>query len=274
MEEIIENIRNWLTNEAKNENCYYKLYTIKYPSARPTDRDLRAQNFHSKNIDESIEKITNDINIHGRLAKEYFVITHVSCKQDKAGVNLLVNNPLFQNQSNVNGFGSSNDNSLELMRMHYENSQNLKEEIQNLRHEHAMEKLYDRIDQIESANKTFLDTISGFIQSDVGKQIVNGVTQIISLKIKNNTPQTNNSLPQQTQQEVIKNDMPEAEHNANNDQQDNANSLVESLQKLDQVFGEREGINALEKLSQYCINNPEMAKSILNNIANERANNI
>lgn len=285
MEETLNLIREWFELEQKNENCFYKLYTIKYPNSRVSEKDLRSTNWNTSNIDECLEKIENDLRIHGSLAKEYFLLTHISGKTDKAGVNLLFKNPffnynlnnsMFQNSS-INGMHNINsfDNPMiDLMKQHHENSQSLRDEIQSLRHEHQIEKLENRISELEYNNRTFPETVSNFLQSDVGKQIVQSFTQLMSIKMQkpNSNASVNNDVQQQPVQEENVSD--HIQNDAENVHRENVNSLQNSLQKLDSVFGQEKGIGALEKLSDYCINNPEMAKTILNNMSNGTANNI
>lgn len=287
MEETLNLIREWFELEQKNDNCYYKLYTVKYPNSRVSEKDLRSTNWNTSNIDECMEKIQNDLRIHGSLAKEYFLLTHVSGKTDKSGVNLLFKNPLYNynlnnsmyNSAGVNGINSmynSFDNPMiELMKQHHENNQAMRDEIQNLRHEHQIEKMESRISELEYNNRTFPETISNFLQSDVGKQVVSSFTQLMSIKMQKPDPVQN--IPnEQPVQQTVKNEGVTDNLNVDEEKEhrQNVSSLQTSLQKLDHVFGHQNGINALEKLSDYCINNPEMAKSILNNLQNGTTNSI
>jgi hypothetical protein len=288
MDETLSLIREWFELEQKNDNCFYKLYTIKYPNSRVSEKDLRSTNWNTSNIDECIEKIHNDLRIHGSLAKEYFMLTHVSGKTDKSGVNLLFKNPLFNYNINnsiysnagvngVNSIHNSFDNPMiELLKQHHENSQALKDEIQNLRHEHQIEKMESRISELEYNNRTFPETVSNFLQSDVGKQIVSSFTQLMSIKMQKPDAQTQNIVDQQPVQQTVNNESvtDDLSEDAEKEHRNNVSSLQTSLQRLDSVFGYQKGINALEKLATYCCNNPEMAKSILNNLENGTTNNI
>ena len=143
---------------------------------------------------------------------------------------------------------------LNLMKENHSSNSQMREEILNLRHEHQLEKMDNRIAELEEGQKNSVEKIGEFFQTDVGQKIVGSITQLLSQKmtITNKTEPT-----QHIQQQQVEKPIENPEHK----QDKEISSLNDSLMKLDQVFN-GDGLSALNELAQFCIDNPEMAKSL------------
>lgn len=258
MEKTIEKIKAWFESEAKNDNCFYRLYSVKYVNSSYNRKDLRSTNFITETKEECLQKIISDITIHGATSNKFFVINHMDTKKDPHPITLFVENPFFepQNQksSGINGIGNftqNNDSLFNLMREHHSTSSALKEEMQQLRHEHELEKMDTRIADLETGQKTAVDSISDFMQTDVGQKIVASLTTLMSIKMQNGkTPDPIQGYEEKKEpmQETRKPEESEQVQKLNN-----------SLSKLDKVF-KGEGLDALSELADFCVENPDLAQ--------------
>ena len=261
MENSFEKVKNWFESESKNDNCFYRLYTIKYANSNATRKDLRSTNFISSSIGESLNKLQNDINIHAQTSERFFLLNHISDKKDAHPISVVFENTFYDQAKNkvsgINGIYSTQNNDsnalLTLMKDHHTSSSQLKEEILALRHEHTIEKMDNRIGELETSQKNSIDRLGEFFQTDVGQQIVSGITQLLSQKMTNKPTQEQNTVqPVQPIRPIQK---------AESKQDSRVSNLNESLQKLDSVF-DGDGLNALNELAQYCLENPMIAKQL------------
>jgi hypothetical protein len=264
MENSFEKVKNWFESESKNDNCFYRLYTIKYANSNATRKDLRSTNFISSSIDESLNKLQNDINIHAQTSERFFLLNHISDKKDAHPISIVFENTFYDQAKNkvsgINGIYSTQNNDsnalLTLMKDHHTSSSQLREEILALRHEHTIEKMDNRIGELEESQKNSIDRLGEFFQTDVGQQIVTGITQLLSQKM---TPNTTSVQPVQPVQPIRP--IQPKKTIAEPKQDSRVNNLNESLQKLDSVF-DGDGLNALNELAQYCLENPMIAKQL------------
>lgn len=256
----IEKVANWLDSERKNENCFYRFYTIKYANSNATRKDLRSTNFVTQSLEECLNKLQNDMVIHGQTAEKFFLLNHISDKKDAHPISIVFENPYYDSSVHkspgINGIYSTHNNNdmiLNLMKENHSSNSQMREEILNLRHEHQLEKMDNRIAELEDGQKNSVEKIGEFFQTDVGQKIVGSITQLLSQKMSiSNKPEPKQHIQQQVEKPV---------ENPEHKQDKEISSLNDSLMKLDQVF-DGDGLSALNELAQFCIDNPEMAKSL------------
>jgi len=266
MEETINKIKNWFDSEAKNDNCFYRLYTVKFVNSSYGRKDLRSTNYITDSKEECLQKIISDITIHGATSNKYFVINHMDGKKDPHPIALFVENPFFdpgsQKTSGVNGIGNlnqNNDSMYNLMREHHQTSSQLKEEMQSLRHEHELEKMDGRIAELETGHKTAVDSISDFMQTDVGQKIVSSLTTLMSIKMQQGKQpvQPVQNEPISGYEEPVPRTQTRKTDNVDSEQ---VQKLNDSLRKLDEVFN-GEGLIALNEIAEFCKTNPDLAQT-------------
>ncbi len=273
MQSTIEKIKNWFDLEAKNDNCFYKLYTVKFVNSSYGRKDLRSTNFHTETKEECINKLINDINIHGATANKFFVINHFEGKRDPHPITLIVENPHFvpdtQKYSTINGihnYQNSNNEMLSLMREHNDQASRLREELIQMKHQHEIEKMDSRIAELETGQKTVVDSITDFMQSEVGQKIVSSFTTLMSIKMQQKSePSVTNTQKDLSHQEYQET----KQQQQTTDNTDKIDKLNNSLQKLDNVFN-GEGLEALNELAQFCVENPSIAQQFRKQQANEQ----
>ena len=274
MEQTLSKIRSWFGTEAKNDNGFYRLYSVKHANSTPNRKDLRSTNFITDNLNDSVTKLDSDIKIHGSTAQQFFALFHVENKKDPHPVIIIFENPFFDSAiqkgntsfNSINGINSNynqqhNIGMLSMMKEHHENTSSLREEMQNLRHEHELEKMDSRIADLEFEQKTSVDRIGEFFQTDVGQQIVSGITQLMSQKMaqpKNNKEQQPERQPEQQP----------VRQNQKSDKNADVEKLNNSLVKLDKVF-KGDGLQALNELADFCVQNPVLAKQFRKQQENE-----
>lgn len=260
----LDKVSNWLSSERKNDNCYYRFYTIKFANSNATRKDLRSTNFVTQNLEECIEKLNKDMIIHGQTAEKFFLLNHISDKKDAHPISIVFENPYYDSSvhknSSIHGISSYNNNDmiLSLMKDNHASNSQMREEIMSLRHEHELEKMDTRIAELEDGQKNSVERIGEFFQTDVGQKIVSSITQLLSQKMA--IPQQQNKVDQ-VQAKPIDKAVPNAIANPEHKQDKEISSLNNSLVKLDQVF-DGEGLSALNELAQFCVDNPEMAKTL------------
>lgn len=270
MEETIQKIKNWFSTEAKNDNGFYRLYTVKFANSTANRKDLRSTNFLTDNLNDSLQKLDTDIKIHGSTAQQFFVLSHVESKKDPHPIILVFENPFFDSSvqkgnsfnslntiNGINGNMNANIGMISMLKEHHESTAMLREEMQNLRHQHELEKMDSRISELEFEQKTSFDRFGDFFQTDVGQQIVSGITQLVSQKMAQQ-PQKNITPTKQ----VINTEPIKKEKKVQNQQiTDNPDvqKLNDSLVKLDSVF-EGDGLQALHELAEFCKKNPIIAQ--------------
>jgi len=262
MEETINKIKSWFDSEAKNDNCFYRLYTVKFVNSSYGRKDLRSTNYITDSKEECLQKLISDITIHGATSNKYFVINHMDGKKDPHPIALFVENPFFdpgsQKTSGVHGIGNfnqNNDSMFNLMREHHQTSSQLREDMQSLRHEHELEKMDSRIAELETGQKTTVDSISDFMQTDVGQKIVASLTTLMSIKMQQG------KQPVQPVQEPIHGyEEPVQTRRTDNVDSEQVQKLNDSLKKLDEVF-DGDGLSALSELADFCKNNPDLAQT-------------
>lgn len=277
MEDTNVKIKNWFSTEAKNDNGFYRLYTVKFANSTPNRKDLRATNFITDNIQDSLTKLDTDIKIHGDTSQQFFAILHVESKKDPHPIVLIVENPYYNTNfqkgstfSSINGINNNNNSSynaqigmISMMKEHHESTSMLQQEMQQLRHEHEVEKMDSRISDLEYSQKTSVDRIGEFFQTDVGQQIVGGITQLVSQKMSQQPAQQ----PVQPTEQTIKNTSAQQQPAQKSDNPQ-AQKLNDSLMKLDKVF-RGEGLEALNELADFCVKNPILAKQFRKQSENE-----
>jgi|TARA_R110000824_G_C15231140_1_gene678586 hypothetical protein len=262
----LDKVSNWLESERKNDNCYYRFYTIKFANSNATRKDLRSTNFVTQNLDDCITKLNNDMIIHGQTAEKFFLLNHIGDKKDAHPISIVFENPYYDSSvhksSGIHGIHSMNNNNndmiLNLMKDNHNSNSQMREEIMNLRHEHELEKMDTRIAELEDGHKNSVERIGEFFQTDVGQKIVSSVTQLLSQKMA--IPQKQNEV-QKPIKTSINEPVQKTIENPEHKQDKEISSLNESLVKLDQVFN-GDGLNALNELAQFCVDNPDMAKQI------------
>ena len=267
LREALEKVRDFFESEEKGDCGYYRIYSAKYADSTVGKTELRGSNFKTQSIDESIEKLEGDLRSKGRYSGKFFHIKHYTGKTDPSPVFTVIENPFFDpnahkqygsSQSGINGIGA-NDMILGLLQSHSNETINLREKIKDLEHQREMDRMEDRISQLESGQRNVLDTLLDFVQSDTGQQIAGGIFGLLQTKL---TIPQNNVV---NQHEQPKNDFEQPKPEPQSDAQNNAANLVsQSLHNLDQVFGTGEGLNALYELSVFCMNNPDKAKMLRN----------
>jgi len=270
MEQTLSKIRSWFGTESKNDNGFYRLYSVKHANSTPNRKDLRSTNFITDNLNDSVTKLDSDIKIHGSTAQQFFALFHVENKKDPHPVIIVFENPFYDSAiqkgntsfNSINGmnghFNNHNVGMLGMMKEHHENTASLREEMQNLRHEHELEKMDSRIADLEYEQKTSVDRIGEFFQTDVGQQIVSGITQLMSQKM---------AQPKQQKQQPVEQKQQPVEQNNKSDNPD-VQKLNDSLVKLDKVF-KGEGLDALNELADFCVKNPVLAKQFRKQQENE-----
>jgi len=266
MEQTITKIRSWFNTEAKNDNGFYRLYSVKHANSTPSRKDLRSTNFITDNLTDSVTKLDSDIKIHGSTAQQFFHLYHIENKKDPHPVILVFENPFFDSAiqkgntsfNAINGMSGINHNigMISMLKEHHENQASLREEMQNLRHEHELEKLDNRISELEFEQKTAVDRIGEFFQTDVGQQIVSGITQLLSQKMAQKPAQQQPAQQQPVQQQPVQQQPVQQENKSDNP---DVQKLNDSLVKLDKVF-HGEGLDALHELADFCVKNPLLAK--------------
>lgn len=261
----LEKVSNWLSSERKNDNCYYRFYTIKYANSNATRKDLRSTNFVTESLEECINKLKNDLIIHGQTAEKFFLLNHVADKKDAHPISIVFENPYYDSSvhknSSIHGISSmhnNNDMILSLMKDNHTSNSQMREEIMSLRHEHELEKMDTRIAELEDGQKNSIERIGEFFQTDVGQKIVGSITQLLSQKMA--VPQSKEQVNQEQEKQIDK-PVPKAITNPEHKQDKEISNLNDSLVKLDKVF-DGDGLSALNELAQFCVDNPEMAKTL------------
>ena len=265
----IQKVKNWFESERKNDNCFYRFYTIKFANSNATRKDLRSTNFVTESLEDCLHKLSNDMAIHGQTAEKFFLLNHISDKKDAHPISIVFENPYYDSSlhksSGINGIYSTHNNTndilLNIMKENHSKHSEMREEIMNLRHSHEMERMNDRIGELEQSQKNAFDRIGEFFQTDVGQQIVGSVTQLIGQKMTINKNANNNVQPVAKVQQHIEQPVEQPKTDPEHKQDQQVSNLNTSLMKLDQVF-EGDGLNALNELAQFCVDNPEMAKQL------------
>jgi hypothetical protein len=269
-EKEFNKIQNFFNTQAKTENGYYRLYTVKTTDTKPKNNtDLRAVNFESESIEESLERLANDIKHYANTSNRFFVLKHYSAKTDPNPIFLYFANPYFDptsqraflnNRHSINGMNNNSYNDpmfIDMMKDHYEQKGQLQDQIKELQHQRELDRLEDRIAGLEQGQKTVVDSVKEFLNSDVGQQIAGGIVGIFQAKMM----QQPNPVQQNTPyQEPIKQPPQEEsfEPQHKEDQEEQVQKVNQALVNLNNVFN-GEGIDALLELSEFCINNPGLA---------------
>lgn len=270
IDEQIEIAKQFFEAAGKNDHCYYRLYAVKHVDSTYTQSDLKAQNFETDSMEDSLSRLKRDMEYCGQYSRPFFVLKHFSTKSDPAPIERILKNPLFDpshqkgnvngNNNSINGLNGNNESMLiTLLKSHHAETMQLRSELQDLRHERELELLEDRISGLENSSKTKVDVFSDFLNTPVGQQlagIFGGVlaTQFSAAKVAVVVPAVANVQ----NEEVPSNHVQDKQIV---DQTDAVNRITNSLQTLDQIF-DGDGITALDEIAKFCANNPGFAQSL------------
>lgn len=254
--EILESFESWLDDQAKNQKWLFKIYLIKNSDQNPTKKDLVYINGKSSNKEESILMLEKALNLLLPNGKEFIVIEHISQLSDPNGLDLVFKNPLYKKNMYQSSSISGIDNMqyLSMQEKHFREIQDLKDQINQIKQDHKIDELENRISGILEEKKTTFDLIQGFLESSAGKTLIQGVTQIINAKMN-----SSNAIPQTTQ-EVKPDPVPEPVQDT-----DQNEVINRSMANLSNVFG-NDVIENLYHLSNWVNNNPELATSLIGQI--------
>lgn len=255
--EILQSFENWLDDQAKNDKWLFKIYLIKNSDSNPTKKDLVYINNKSTSKEESISLLDKALNLLLPNGKEFIVIEHISQIADPNGLDIVFKNPLYRKnmyQSNsISGIDSMQY--LNAQEKHFREIQDLKDQINQIKQDHKINELENRISGILEEKKTTFELIQGFLESSAGKTLIQGVTQIINSKLNNKQPVNN---PQAVQE--ISEPIPEPVQDV-----DQTDLINQSMANMSNVFG-NEVVENLYHLSNWVNSNPELATSLIGQI--------
>lgn len=262
----LEKARDFFTKQAKNDACFYKLYDVKYIDTKFNRDDLRASNYETTSQVESLERLTSDMRHLGDRAAQFWVVRHYANKADSQPISFYLKN-VFYNPENhkhtangsVNGFGNSsiNGDMIGLLREHFKQTAELKQEMAELRHQYEMERMEDRISELENSKKGKLDAVNDFLETPIGTQIGGALLALIQIKLLGGAQVPAMPMPTQPIEQEE-----QASDSANFEQDEQIHKVSKSLERFQKVFG-GDSIAALEKLSIFCEKNPTVAQNLL-----------
>lgn len=260
IDNIIENFENWLDDQAKNSKWYFKIYLVKSNDVNPSKANLVYINTKSEDKYQSMEMLRKALELLCVNGKEYVVIQHIASKTDGTGLDLYFKNPMYKKNNYSSSIsGVDNMQYLSIQEKHFREIQDLKDEINQIKQDHKITELENRISGILEEKKTTLDFIQGFLESNTGQQLVKGITQIINTKLSLKSQQPINQLPEPVQNEIVS---PEPKQDT-----DQTQIINESMANLQNVFGQ-DVIENLYHLSNWVNKNPELATSLIGQIKN------
>lgn len=258
----LKRAESFLKSTNKNEHCYWKLYASKYPNGKPNPNNLKATNFESDDLTDSLRILQNEMMLHGQLSPKFWLLVAVASKNDPNGITMHLHNALCDESTfnpTIAGFPQSNTSNqmqqqlLDMQRQMWEKTSELQQQLLEEKHDRELERLSDRIAGLEDSRKTIVDAIAGFADSGTGRLIVAGIMGIIQQKMA--TP----SAPIHPQ-------TPMGENNADaTPSPDDAtpSDVRESLQSLKNQFGESYA-DVLKGIAEFCTNNPQYAQQLMN----------
>lgn len=271
LRESIEEIDHFFKKRGKNENSFYKLYSAKYPNQNVSHNDMIAENFDTNSIEESLYTLDSDLRRHGKYAKEFIVLKHFATKKDGKPLRTTFKNPFFdatiqrgyrgQTNNSINGInniGSTTNNMLmELLKEHHKNTSELKDQVTDLRHTYQLEKMEDRIAGLEETQRTPLDSIGDFFQTELGQNLAIGILGLVQQKQNNPIQKTIEKEAEKQPQQPQPQQHTDRE---NSEEQQKITKLNDSIVRMDSIF-KGEGIDAIYELAIFCQQNPELAKT-------------
>lgn len=263
LQEELDKAKSFFETQGKSDNSWYKLYSIKSVDSSYGRDDLRAKNFNSNSLNESLEMLERDMKRYGDTSKEFWCLKHYTTSTDPQPISLILKNPFFnpanhkgymQSQNGVNGLGQNNNIMMDFMREHYTRVGELDKRIIQIQHDAEIEKKDRIIEDLQHSKRSKFDAINDFIETPVGMKLA----EMFMMKILGGSqPQPQIKQQQQQPQEVE--EQPTMRHDSSNQEQQNHFVQVQNaMENLQRVFGS-DSINALEAISIYCTENPDIA---------------
>lgn len=256
----------------KNDLCYWRLYTSKYSNSKCDQKNLKATNFESEDLEESIEMLKQQFILHGRYSPRFWIVKLMSSSTDPNGITIILKNVLSEEvkreESAINGFGYQESSSmqnlmLQMQKEMFEKTSSLEKLLNEERHNRELERMQERLEALESSSKTVIDSITGFAESETGKTVISGIMAIITQKL--NTPnmafnpaqKQHIQMQQPVQQAAPKTNQPEQPEM----QSFESEKIKESLEELKKMFGD-DMPEILMGVANFCKNNPAYAQQI------------
>jgi hypothetical protein len=261
----LEKARDFFTKQAKNDACFYKLYDVKYIDTKFNRDDLRASNYETTSQAESLERLASDMRHLGDRAAQFWVVRHYANKADSQPISFYLKN-VFYNPENhkhtanvsINGFGSGsiNGDMIGLLKEHFKQTAELKQEMAELRHQYEMERMEDRISELENSKKGKLDAVNDFLETPIGSQLGGALLALLQVKLLGQVP----AVPAPVL--PVEQETEQSSDSANFEQDEQIHKVSKSLERFQKVFG-GDSIAALEKVSIFCEKNPIVAQNLL-----------
>lgn len=271
LQQELDKAKRFFETQGKNDHAYYKLYSIKYVDSSYGKDDLRTKNFSSASLNESIEMLERDMRSVGDISKEFFYLKHYTTPNDPQPIGIPLKNPFFNPNNHkgsmsanngINGFGGLNAISggvLDLMREHYASVGSLKEELIKMQHKIELDEKNRQLEEAENSRRGKFDAINDFFETPIGTQLGQVLLLMVQKQMMGGNIQPNLQQQQVKQQQMEQEHEPELRHdNSNPEQENQLNKVHNAMANLESVFG-KDSINALEQLSIYCKENPDMA---------------
>lgn len=269
LQQELDKAKIFFENQGKNDKCWYKLYSIKSVDSTYGRDDSRSRNFTSNSMTESLEMLERDMKMYGDTSKEFWCLKHYTTTTDPQPVSLILKNPFFNpanhkgymqmQQNSVNGFGQGGGGMLEFMREHYTQMNAMNEKMMQLKHEVELREKDRIIEDLEASKRGKFDAINDFLETPVGSQLSQVLLQVMAANL------FGQKQPVQQQQVQQEQEQPTTQHDSSNqDQQAIFEKVQNSMKNFERVFGS-DAINALEQISVYCTENPDMAYQIFQN---------
>ena len=274
----------------KTNTCFWRLHGISKLSHKTGSKTLKASNFNSSNLEESIEELEDVLSSNiGKLGPKYFRLKHYSSATDPSPEEFDFVNP-YHNPSHfsnsVGSFGGNNYNmNMQMMQqmlmMQKESSalvHGLEMKLQQSMHEREMERKDEAIEGLQNSTKTLIDSVKGLLETEVGKMVSSAVIGVITARLMGGGQQvpatvrpmpatttvieTTNDDDQPTTEDLQSDMQSPAQKSQQQAIKEYQDRLTKSITTMQPVFGE-DFLPAMESLAVYCANNPEMAKAML-----------
>jgi hypothetical protein len=186
------------SGENEGKPCFFRLSSVKNVQASAKGGSSFHVNYVDAEMSDSLINLENALKMHGPTQMQYIVITLVTSKNSNNDNQTKIENPYYtgglmhmqpSGQSpSVAGFGGygnyyqqmpQHPNVYDMQRQHFESMQQLQLQIEQLKHERALEQKEATIAALEEGNIGRLEKMAGmaidFIQSDAGKPVINAV---------------------------------------------------------------------------------------------------
>ncbi len=254
IEEQLNRARKHLeANKKRSTNYYWRLYHSKTATGQPSNKNIKASNFSSESIEESMQLLKDEIENHGQYCFRYFQLKAMSGEKDPNGVVITLEN-VYYSPENVSGYRQAiggvnkDDEKVQLFEHWSEKYHELDKKLQEYKHEVIIKEQNARIAALEDSRKTIADTFLDFLGTESGKNISNSLIGLVTqLAIPKITPIPRNKIE------------PEATAQTDEEQK---NDIANSLKKLESV-AKGETAEIINSIAEFIKQNPEQAKMFM-----------